>query len=66
MDKKQIAKKVFNVFTDDFQNNIEEILYSYYNGNDQNEKEEIVELVLDKVGELYGTKVYKKPINKSN
>ena len=58
MDKQKIAQKVFDVFTDDFQINIEEILYSYYNGDD---KDEIVELVLDKVGKLYGSRVYKKP-----
>ena len=56
MDKEKIAEKVFDQFTDDFQINIETILHSYYKGDD---KDQIVELVLNKVGKLYGSRPHK-------
>lgn len=59
--KNNIAEKVFDAFTDGFQENIEDLIPIFYTTDNKKETEEIVELVLDKVGELYGTRVYKKP-----
>ena len=58
--KNNIAEQVFDAFTDAFQENIEDLIPIFYFTDNKKEKEEIVELVLDKIGKLYGNRVYNK------
>ena len=58
--KNNIAEQVFDAFTDAFQENIEDLIPIFYSTDNKKEKEEIVELVLDKIGKLYGNRVYNK------